>query len=544
MSGITHPKRGAEVFGLLRVVLAALPGGERAAGLAMAGLVLADVAVLAGMEGALVSLSGEEGAALRHVVMFTAGGFLAAYESRWLVIAMSNATNIAISNSLRRILQAVDRLDLRGFELIGADRIHRRLTLESPLVAAAGLPLAASIRYIARALAAALYLLFIAPQVAVAAGTLLALVGILRYTSGALAEEGLKRASQSRDRLLETMGSLTRGAAQVLLHRRRGDALIARVKKEVADLSEHLKQTTAAAIQTEAVAGVVLYGLIALVSVGLGALDLDLASRVLLAILFVLRAVNQLVMHWSSVQRASIALGGLQTLEAELRAAVDARPLVQPMAPIEDFATLGMSGVTFTYGRQDDYVFGPVDLTVNRGEILFITGRNGSGKSTALKLLLGLYPPDTGTLQLDGRPVPTPAAQAWRNLFSVVLSEFVLFEQLSGPPVPEPRAQELLDWFALTEKVRIEDGKFSTLDLSTGQRKRLAMVVALLQDRPVFVFDEWAADQDPEFRETYYRRILPDLKERGKTVVCVTHDDQYFHLADRRLVIEAGRVVV
>ncbi|HNC99305.1 MAG TPA: cyclic peptide export ABC transporter, partial [Myxococcota bacterium] len=92
-------------------------------------------------------------------------------------------------------------------------------------------------------------------------------------------------------------------------------------------------------------------------------------------------------------------------------------------------------------------------------------------------------------------------------------------------------------------KVRIEDGRFSSVDLSTGQRKRLAMVVALLQDRPVFVFDEWAADQDPEFRDTYYRRILPDLKRRGKTVVCVTHDDQFFHLADRRLVIDAGRVI-
>ena len=90
--------------------------------------------------------------------------------------------------------------------------------------------------------------------------------------------------------------------------------------------------------------------------------------------------------------------------------------------------------------------------------------------------------------------------------------------------------------------MRIEDGRLSTVDLSTGQRKRLALVLALLRDRPVFVFDEWAADQDPEFRDAFYNQVLPELKRRGKTVICVTHDDGFFHLADREVVFADGRV--
>ena len=87
------------------------------------------------------------------------------------------------------------------------------------------------------------------------------------------------------------------------------------------------------------------------------------------------------------------------------------------------------------------------------------------------------------------------------------------------------------------------DGRFSTLDLSTGQRKRLAMVAALLDDKPIYIFDEWAADQDPGFRRYFYEGLLGELKARGKTVLAVTHDDRYFGVADRVVKRGEGGVV-
>ena len=89
-------------------------------------------------------------------------------------------------------------------------------------------------------------------------------------------------------------------------------------------------------------------------------------------------------------------------------------------------------------------------------------------------------------------------------------------------------------------------GEFNTVDLSTGQRKRLALIVSLLEKRPILLLDEWAADQDPEFRRKFYFDLLPALHRAGVTVVVVTHDDRYLDEMDlpaRRLRMDEGRFV-
>jgi putative ATP-binding cassette transporter len=107
--------------------------------------------------------------------------------------------------------------------------------------------------------------------------------------------------------------------------------------------------------------------------------------------------------------------------------------------------------------------------------------------------------------------------------------------------VDPKRVRQLLQEVGLDHKVTYQEGRFSTVALSTGQRKRLAMVVALIEDRPIYVLDELSADQDPEFRRRYYEEFLPDLRARGKTLIVVSHDDRYFHLADRVIAMEDGR---
>src|SRR5690606_27967207 len=102
--------------------------------------------------------------------------------------------------------------------------------------------------------------------------------------------------------------------------------------------------------------------------------------------------------------------------------------------------------------------------------------------------------------------------------------------------------QKHLAQLQLDHKVRVENGTFSTLRLSQGQRKRLALLVAYLEDRPFYVFDEWAADQDPVFKKIFYTEILPSLKAKGKTVIAITHDDGYFHVADRCFKFEDGKL--
>lgn len=187
---------------------------------------------------------------------------------------------------------------------------------------------------------------------------------------------------------------------------------------------------------------------------------------------------------------------------------------------------------------------GPVDLTIQRGEIVFIVGENGCGKTTLIKLLLGLYTPQHGEIRLNGQAVHNEQRDDYRQLFTTVFTDYYLFDELlqSRSKLPET-ALNYLERLDIAHKVGIRDGAFTTTDLSTGQRKRLALVNAWLDDRPVLVFDEWAADQDPAFRRVFYTELLPELKRQGKTIIVISHDDRYFDIADQLVHMRAGQVM-
>ncbi|HDR9605677.1 TPA: ATP-binding cassette domain-containing protein, partial [Burkholderia aenigmatica] len=165
--------------------------------------------------------------------------------------------------------------------------------------------------------------------------------------------------------------------------------------------------------------------------------------------------------------------------------------------------------------------------------------------------LTGLYEPEEGTIEVDGRTIGWRERAAYRQRFSAVFNDFHLFDALLGIVDPDDpsraqadaRANALVAKLALDHKVKVVDGAFSTRALSTGQRKRLALVVAYLEDRPFYLFDEWAADQDPSFKAVFYEQLLPELRARGKAVIVITHDDRYFDLADRLLKLDNGRIV-
>lgn len=208
-----------------------------------------------------------------------------------------------------------------------------------------------------------------------------------------------------------------------------------------------------------------------------------------------------------------------------------------------------LRGATYSYRDEEgvsQFAVAPVDLRVESGRILFIVGGNGSGKSTLVKMILGLYEPTAGSVLLNGDAIEGAERREWyRQHFSVVFADFYLFPDIAGIGVDNARerAQKYLALLQLDKKVRIEGDTFSTTSLSSGQRKRLALVGAYLEDRPIYVFDEWAADQDPNFKNVFYTQLLPELKARGKAVVVVSHDDRYFEVADEIIKMEDGRIV-
>jgi putative ATP-binding cassette transporter len=197
-----------------------------------------------------------------------------------------------------------------------------------------------------------------------------------------------------------------------------------------------------------------------------------------------------------------------------------------------------------TEQEENGFTLGPIDLTLRPGELVFIVGGNGSGKSTLAKLITGLYIPETGVIELDGQIVEAHNREWYRQHFSVIFADFYLFERLLGLDSSDldGRAEDYLQRLHLDHKVRITDGHLSTIRLSQGQRKRLTLLTAYLEDRPIYLFDEWAADQDPVFKDLFYREFLPELRDRGKTVLVISHDDHYFHLCDRLIKLDYGQI--
>jgi putative ATP-binding cassette transporter len=266
------------------------------------------------------------------------------------------------------------------------------------------------------------------------------------------------------------------------------------------------------------------------------------------AVLFIVGPLSLIVGLIPYLARGNEAAKAILRLEATLDAGHEAIKKEAdrfPAPPVLSFQSISFNDVQFTYGNHGNEVFtlGPLSFSVQGSEIVFVTGGNGSGKSTLLKVITGLYPPESGYIRADHTVVESGNLQSYRELFSAIFSDFHLFEKLYGLlGTNEIIVDEFLKQMQLDRKVRFANGRFSNLELSTGQRKRLALVVSLLEERPILVFDELAADQDPQFRKFLYEQLLPKLKQDGHTIIAATHDDRYFHLADKLIKMEYGKI--
>jgi putative ATP-binding cassette transporter len=273
-----------------------------------------------------------------------------------------------------------------------------------------------------------------------------------------------------------------------------------------------------------------------------------------MAVLFIIAPLNAILTTMPNLSRAHLAAGKI----ANLRAALENETLELPAIwacseqsflgpPQPKWRELELAGVSYRYtsvDKTEEFQLGPLDLTFKPGEIVFLVGGNGSGKTTLAKILLGLYEPESGELRLDGERITRERLDDYRQNFSVVFSDSFLFDRLLNVEdrrVRE-RAQSYLHRLQLDHKVKIEDGKLSTIELSQGQRKRLALMTAYLEDRAIYILDEWAAEQDPGFKTLFYHELVPELKAKGKTVIVISHDDRFFGVADRIIKLERGRL--
>ena len=247
---------------------------------------------------------------------------------------------------------------------------------------------------------------------------------------------------------------------------------------------------------------------------------------------------------WQSIVRAKVSLQEIENLELS-KSTTENKAINQNISNTA-WNKISFENVSFKYAEANNqFSVGPVDLTINKGETIFVTGGNGSGKSTFMHVLLGLYKPTSGSVSVDNNVVNDSNIKQYLEKMAIVLPDFYLYNALldgQGKVVKQDDIQVLLKRFQLEDKVECNEYGYQSVNFSMGQRKRLALISAILEDKDIYVLDEWAADQDPHFRHVFYTQIIPWLKAKGKTIIAVTHDDKYFDCADRRLKFDLGEM--
>ncbi|MDF2234790.1 cyclic peptide export ABC transporter [Albimonas sp. CAU 1670] len=458
-----------------------------------------------------------------------------------------DAVETMLDGMRMRLVESLRRLEYSDFERIGGGRIYDALTRNTALISEAAMVVLPGYAALGSLVLGGLYTLMLSPVVFFTLAGIVGASAVLYTISQRSVRAALIEASQAETGFLRLLGHVIHGFKETRLHRPRGAALEhEHLSPASADYRDARAQAAARIHRGISISYGFFYVMLASIAFVLPPFvgDQEVIVQSIYVAIFLLSTVEIILRSIPLVARAEFALDDLESAERRVEAASAG---VETGEAPAGFSELGVRAATFTYrDAQGAPVFsiGPVDLSVPAGQTLFVVGGNGSGKSTFLKLLCRLYPPDTGALELDGRPVGPAQAAAWRGLFSSVFTDFHLFDRLYGLEDRTPEeVNDLLADLGLGGKVRFVDGAFSTTELSTGQRKRLALAVALLERRPVLILDEVAADQDQEFRERLYREILPRLKREGRTLIVVSHDDRYHDGADRVIRFADGRIV-
>jgi putative ATP-binding cassette transporter len=497
------------------------------------------------------ALSGHTQDLARWAWIFAALALLALLSRIASQIMLIHLAQGAIFQLRMQLSRQILNVPLADLERTGPARLLAALTDDVVTIAEAihGLPfLCFSLATVAGCLA---YLAWLSWSVTFSV-VLLMLPGVLAYQALQRRALGaLSLARDSQDALFEAFRGLTDGAKELKLHQERRLAFLNTAVQASAHRS---RQQNFLGIALFSVAGawsqlllLALVGGVVFLLPSLVQVDVATVTAYSLTILYMLRPVDFILHILPSLARASVSLKKIDALGLTLSHVTTEASLPEPPLT-EQWQPLELIGVQRAYQSADDdrhFTLGPLDLALEPGEILFITGGNGSGKSTLVKVLVGLYPPDQGTITLGGKVIDASRRDWYRQHFSVVFADFYLFYQLYGldPAQIADRSAHYLSRLRLERQVQLTGNELKTAGLSQGQRKRLALLTAYLEDRPIYVFDEWASDQDPTFKDIFYTQLLDELRRRGKSVVVVSHDDRYYHVADRVVKLEEGRII-
>lgn len=454
----------------------------------------------------------------------------------------------AIYNVRINLADKVKRVELSFMERMGSNKLYSRLTQNDTLIAQAVPPLVSGFQMFTLMVFSLIYLGYISPISFII--TMIALiVGVLYFLSlSRFIKKSLRGVRQKEDVYFQSISHLVDGFKEVKMNHKKGEDISGRIATVASEAQDIKREVGKHESRLWGFGRLFIYALMpVLIFVIPNFVEehADSIFKISATLLFLIGPTTIITNMIPLLNRVNMAIEDLFLLEAEMDEAIAASTGQSlDASTFLDFNKVAIDNLMFNYPNDDGSAFssGPFNEHLNRGELLFIIGGNGSGKSTFLKLLTGLYYPTAGSIKVDSTVITESSYPAYREIFSVIFTDFYLFDKFYGiSDLEVEKVNYWLEKMRMSHKVQLKDGGFTSTSLSTGQRKRLAFIAAMLEDKPVLIIDEFAADQDPQFREYFYETLLPELKSTGKTIIAVTHDDHYFHVADRVLKMDEGR---
>jgi cyclic peptide transporter len=445
-----------------------------------------------------------------------------------------------------RILDKTRKADLKLIEEIGPAEIHTKLTHNVNTISETAFFAVMVCQSMIMLFFCSLYIAWLSLPAFLGAAGIIGLAIVYYNQKNKEAFAFLKEAAVVQGQFFDKCNGILLGFKELKINKKRNDAYFHDVEK-VARKSEDLMINT----QLKFIIGLQLgeicfYSILASIVFLMprfGAQYAELIPRLITSILFIMGPIANIVSTMPLITRSNVAVSEIYSLEDQLDAKTE--PDHNGEIETESFKELSLENIIFHYKDKYEntlFTLDNINLTIKKGELLFIVGGNGSGKSTILKILTGLYYPEAGNIRLNNKLLSRTDYQSYRELFSIIFTDFHLFDKLYGLDIiDQDKLNFYLEKMELDEKTGFEENGFTNMKLSTGQKKRLAMITALLFDSQIYIFDELAADQAPEFRKYFYEILLKELQRKGKTIIVVSHDDRFFHVADRVIKMDYGK---
>jgi len=497
--------------------------------------------------------AGVQGGSLWAAMLFLVSLFLF-IKTQFYVTISTTAEIEAIIHKIRlRLMNHIRHSELLSIEGIGRARIVAAITSDTAILTQASNMLALTVQGAVLVFFVAIYVAYLSPVAIITTFIVVSIAAFIFHRKNRQLIAEKQRTAQWEGRLFDRLTDFLDGFKEVRLNSARSADLFddaVNVSRTAANIKIKTQAETFKMIVTSQISMYVLLGAVVFIAPQFsGTLGGPALTKTTTALMFIVGACFGLVQSIPILLNANSAADRIEQLEIALRATVSTTE-PRALAPPARFDKIEVHNLRFRYVDQSSEIafqIGPIDFELRHGELVFITGGNGSGKSTFLRVLSGLYPPDSGEIILDGERVTDAGRDRYRALMSAIFFDYHLFHRLYGIPEPAPgEVDRLLNQFRLADKTGLVNGEFRTLDLSGGQRRRLALIVSLLEKRPILLLDEWTAEQDPEFRRKFYDEFLPDLMRAGATVVVITHDDRYLDELDlpaRRIRMDEGRII-